>query len=320
MGYDFGKRYAKSDETKKQYNNTPFDFGDIKVKMYKPKFDKSADVNYNRFDIIPFKITSKKHPLVAAGDWQVGDFDYMMDLWVHKNIGPKHSTILCPYRTYGKTCPICEEASKAYDAEDKEKGRQLKAQRRVYYNVVSRNKGDGDEIQLFDVSHAWFEEPLRKAAKSEGEDEGAGAIDYAHPSKGKTVRFDVSDSGINPKVPALKYESFKFYDRDSIEERIKDALPLDSFLKLLDAKEIEKVLFADFEEEEEEEVEEEERKPVVTEKATEAPPVKEEAPAKPACPHGHEFGKDTDEFRECENCPKDTWKACDRASRGKVPF
>jgi len=317
--YDFSSRYKKSDEAKSGMKNTIFDFGDQKVKFYKPKYDKSNEMNYNRLDIVPFKITSKKHPLVASGDWNIGDFDYVLDVWTHRNIGPKHATILCPNRTYGKPCPICEEASKAYDNDEKEKGRLLKAQRRVFYNVISRNKGDEDEIQLFDASYLWFEEPLRKAAKSEGEDDGADAVDYANPVTGKTIRFDVVDSKISTTFLALKYESFKFYDRESIEDRVKDALSLDSFIKLYDYEQLQKMLFADMGDDDEEEEEEEEapRKPVKHEEEEEEPKKKAEEPKKPICPKGFKFGEECDDHKECEDCPKDTWKACDRASRVK---
>lgn len=309
--YDFSKRYNHSDEKTSGKNFSALNISKD-VKFYKPKYDKNSSSNYNRIDIVPYGITTKMHPLVAAGDWSIGDFDYVLDIWVHKNVGPSRKSVVCPYRNYGKPCPICEETSKAYDAGDKEKGRLLKAQRRVYYNVISRNKEDDSSMKLFDTSFAWFEEVLRKAAISEGEDEGK-AIDYADPIKGKTVRFDAVDSELNAKNPALKYESFKFYDRDSIEAEVKNALPLDSFIELKTYEELEKLMYGADDDEEETEEEEEERKPVKPKKEEEP----EAAVEKPKCPHGHRFGKDCDEFPECDKCPKETWKACDSASNGK---
>lgn len=51
---------------------------------------------------------------------------------------------------------------------------------------------------------------------------------------------------------------------------------------------------------EEEEEEEEEEEP--------APKKKPAAGGKNSCPNGYKFGKDTDEYDECDNCP--VWKAC----------
>lgn len=310
--WDFSNRYKNSDKAKSE-NNRPniFDFGDKTPKFFKPKFVKENDTNYNRIDIVPYQIKTKKHPLIAnkASGWEIGNFDYVLDVWVHKYIGPQKASVVCLHKTYGKDCPICQEAGKAYEAGNKDLYGSLKAKRRVFYNVICRTKGeDDDSIQIFDTSYEWFESRLRKAAKSEAEDAGLEMIDYAHPVNGKTIRFDAVDSGLNAKTPALEFSSFKFSDRDSIEKRVKDSISLDEAMIVLSYEEIQKILFADETDDDEEEAP---RKPVREEE--EPAPKKEES--KGSCPSGHKFGVDTDEFPECDKCPKETWKACEKASK-----
>lgn len=300
--WDFGDRYKHSDQ--KGANNRP-GILEGEFKVYKPKYDKNSDTNYNRLDIVPFIAKSKKHPLIANGTWKGKHPDYVLDIWVHTQIGAKKGVYVCPLRTYGKPCPICEERQKAYDRNDPVTGKNLKPKRRVLYNVISRNRGDEDDILIFDVSWEWFEQPLRKAAKSEGEETGAD-IDYAHPVKGKTVRFDAVDSGLNDKFIALKYDSFKFFQREeTLEKHVEKAFPLDEMLILHSYEELQKILFAG---DEEGESEEEEGKP------SEGVKAKEPVEAMP-CPNGHVFGRDTDGFKDCSECPNKTWTACDKASR-----
>ena len=73
------------------------------IKFYKPKEGK------NKIDIIPYEIKTKNDPLVKTGDAKVGDQSYMLDLWIHSNIGPTQAQIICNKENFNKPCPICEQ-------------------------------------------------------------------------------------------------------------------------------------------------------------------------------------------------------------------
>ena len=64
----------------------------------------------NRINIIPYVIKSKNHPLVKKGEFEIGDKDYVMDVYVHRGVGPSEASVLCLKNTYGKPCPICEQS------------------------------------------------------------------------------------------------------------------------------------------------------------------------------------------------------------------
>ena len=79
------------------------------VKFFKPKEGK------NIIDIVPYIIKTKNDPLVKTGDAKVGDQSYMLDLFIHTNIGPTQAQIICLKETYGKPCPICEQRQAFYN-------------------------------------------------------------------------------------------------------------------------------------------------------------------------------------------------------------
>ncbi len=45
----------------------------------------------NRTNFIPYVIKTKNHPLVKRGEFEVGDSDYVMDIFVHRGVGPSEA-------------------------------------------------------------------------------------------------------------------------------------------------------------------------------------------------------------------------------------
>jgi len=281
------------------------------VKFYKPK------EGNNKIDIIPYTIASANHPLVKRGTLKVGDLDYTLDIWVHKNIGPSESDAVCLKKNYGKSCPICDQADEYRMAGKKEEFDAYKAKRRVFYNIRDVMKPD-EGMMVLEQSHFLFEKELIEEAKNSAD--GDGIIDFADPDNGKTVKFRGSattyqgHAGIEPK-------NFGFLDRDTPTTKlVKLAIPFDALLVVHTADQMMALMTG-------------EDDPEVADDEDEAPPPPPKRPAKhdddedepaptrkapvketgPTCPHGHRFGKDNDEKPECENC--DVWKACARAAK-----
>ena len=86
----------------------------------------------NLIDVIPYKITTNKHP-----SKKLGQYDYCLVFWSHKMIGINNDDIVCLKKTYGKACPICEEweAMKKQDF-DKDEVAKFAPKQRVIYNVI----------------------------------------------------------------------------------------------------------------------------------------------------------------------------------------
>ncbi len=212
----------------------------------KLKFYKMSVENKNvMMNILPYQITTNKHPEVVAGRRKVGQWDYLLDVWVHKNIGPNKETILCPRSTYGKACPICDERQKLLDAGREEEAKALRAKRRCVYNVqiIDRN-GPAEKPMIFEVSHINFNKELIEEASASVEP-GEGPVPFADPGPaGRVVAFRVSEESLGKtKFPSAK--SFKFLERDEeIEDSVLEACaPLDQLLIVPTSKQLEDALY-----------------------------------------------------------------------------
>ena len=309
MAYDFSNR-REIKSSSGGFTNAL----DLSGLAKKPEFFK-LKAGPNKFDILPYEISSNFHPLVASKALSKGDPDYNLTLWVHTDVGPSKAKYVCPNKNYGKPCPICEAQQKAKENGDKDTADALFPKRRVYYNIVDamdREKG----VQLFETNVKYFQKPLEVADEDARKDPD---------QEGYTFFADPKEGGRSIKVSgsAEKFAGHDFVQatnisfakrRDGIEELLDEVIPLDKCIKLLSYEELESAFMGGIDEDIEDEKPED--KPV-----KKAPPVEEEeAPPKKevkadGCPNGHKFGKDWGECKECDDCSTDIYKACRKASR-----
>ena len=318
--------------------------------------------------------------MVKSGEAEIGEKDYLLDYYSHRGVGPGEKTVLCLKNTYGKPCPICEQASALRKGGKEKEANALKPSRRVVYNIEDLK--EPGVLKVFETSHYLFEKELIEEARDD--DEG-GFIDFADEEEGMEIKFRASKVTKNG-MEFTEFKSFSFEDRDEpISEKLLDsAISFDELLTVPTYEEVEKILYGEDEEDEEEkpkkpksvdeddedddeedepapkkkfesvkksksdddegEEEEEEEKP---KKSSKKKPVEEdddeeeeeeeeEKPKKssksksksddeeeeeekpkskkkcdgecPECPFGHKFGKDCDEFGDCDDC--DLWDKC----------
>ena len=330
------KRYQRSYESKDSGGVRKGVMNYSDVEFYKPEEGR------NRINIIPYTIKTKNHPLVKSGDFEIGDKDYLMDVWVHKNVGASESSVVCLKKTYGKPCPICEQAE-LFKKEGKEKeSKALSATRRVFYNVQDLKDG---KLKIFETSHYLFEKELIDEAR-DGED---GYVNFADEEEGKEISFKASKVK-KGKIEYLEFKSFRFEDReDKIDDDLlENAVSFDEIMNVPTYEQAEKILFGSDEDDEGEESdepeddEEEVRKPTKSkareeddepeddndeyetpkkspkkEKSFDDMEDVEEKPKKSCsdCPYGFKFGKDCEKHDECDDC--DIWDKCCKASKNK---
>lgn len=318
------KRYQKSFESK--------DSGGVRkgvmnydgVDFYKP------EAGRNRINIVPYTIKTKNHPLVKAGDLEIGDKDYLMDVWVHRNVGASEASVLCLKKTFGKPCPICEQAE-LFKKQGKEKeSKDLRPGRRVFYNVQDLKDG---KLKVFETSHYLFEKELIEEARDDEE----GYVNFADEEEGKEISFKAVETK-KGTMKFFEFKSFRFEDRDSPldEDVIEGAVSFDEIMNVPTYDEAQKVLFGSDEDEENDDLDTEDEddeppKPKSKAKAEKKPKPEpedddesedepEEKPSKPKgkpadCPHGHKFGADCDTYDECDDCT--CWDKCCKANSGK---
>lgn len=274
-------------------------------------------------DIMPFKIGTKHHPDVAEGRADIGDEDYMLQLYVHYGVGPSKTNVICP-ESFGKTCPLCnhvKEVQQQYgrnspegDAAYKKFGRSSKA----FFYVVDPDSKD-KQIQLFETSVKNFQKEMWEEAQHQGKKIGISYIPFADFPKGHTVEFRVTmekNGGVTQPFPKFKSFAFKARTGKEYPADFLDDLPgLDELMILRTAQEIEALMSGGDDDDEDadtttsprsrsartEEVEEEAQ--VRSRGRTEEKEEEPEEKASPKCPaKGGTFGKDVDDLDECNDC------------------
>ena len=211
----------------------------------------------NRINIIPYTIKSKNHPLVKKGEFEVGDKDYVMDIFVHRGVGPSEVSVLCLKNTYGKPCPICEQSALLRKQGKEDEAGALKPSRRVFYNV--QDLKNPDVLKVFEVSHYLFEKELIDEAR---DDEEGGFVDFADEESGKEIKFRCSKTS-KGGFEFNEFKSFSFEDRDENipDELLESAISFDEIMNVPTYEEAEKILYGRDEDDDSDEDEEEDEVP-----------------------------------------------------------
>ena len=277
-------------------------------------------------DIIPF-IAGPNFPTKVNGTpVKEGNIVYVLDVTVHKGVGPGKATVLCPAKNYGLRCPVCEEVDslirEGYEYEDID----IRPKRQCTYNVIVMDSKETEEkgIQVWDVPYSYSEREIVARARSARDN---AYIPFASTDRqfGRSIVFDVGGD----KFKKITGHRFEMRDYDYPIEIIQETYRLDTFLQILSYEELCQVLWGADEKPED-------AKPAVTMKDKEAGNEKSgEAPrsfrggastsASPAtqrsttgnarvlpeqekteeeCPYGGIFGEEHDKYGECEECEK----------------
>lgn len=246
---DLGSRYQQQAANTDSYGEARQSFMNwtgVRLKFFTMKKEMDR-VNLN---ILPYQIKSPKHPEVVAGRRKVGQWDYLLDVWVHRNLGPNKKDMLCPKATYGKACPACEERQKLRDEGRDEEAKAFTPSRRAIYNIqlIGRN-GPEDAPMIFVTSHHCFNKELIEEAGASSK--GPAPIPFASIGPdGKVVSFRVSekDLGTNKFCEA---KSFQFLDRDEevSDEVLEQCVSLDEHLIVPTSKQILDAMYGNDEDE-----------------------------------------------------------------------
>jgi hypothetical protein len=169
-------------------------------------------------DILPWEV-GPDMPLDETGENPIteeGDLDYILDLFVHQNVGSMNQPYVCPWENFRKPCPICEfiKANRL----PKEEWNKHRAKRRSIYLIWDRTdaKEEKKGVQIFDAAHFFMEEKLEEIAKLP---RGGGYINFSDPDEGMSVCWTRKGSG----KENTSYLGHRFIERESkIPDRILD--------------------------------------------------------------------------------------------------
>lgn len=219
--------------------------------------------NKNRINILPYTIKTKNHPLVRGKDAEIGEEDFVLEVYIHQYVGPANSDILCLKKNFYKPCPICEQGEKFRDEGRKNEADKCNPSRRVYYNIVDEQDRDKG-VQVWQASYKNFHKELMDEAGESGKN--GEVLDFIDFKNGKVVRFRAEEATYN-KNKYFEFRSFKFEDRDEpLDKALKDQIvSLDECMVIKSYEEIQKIFYgededysdsAESDDDEEEEVEE----------------------------------------------------------------
>jgi hypothetical protein len=179
-------------------------------------------------DFIPFEVgpdmpfDERMKPITEEGYP-----DYVLDLFVHQNVGNMNKPYVCPYENFGEPCPICEfiKANRL----DKEDWKKLVAKHRVVYLVWVHDTKEEEKkgVQIFEASHFFMEEKIEEIAELP---RGGGFVKFSCQDTGKSLAWTRKGSGMEN----TQFLGHRFVDRDEpIPDRILDqTFPLDSIVNM----------------------------------------------------------------------------------------
>lgn len=179
-------------------------------------------------DIIPFEagpnmpFDEKLKPISGEGD-----LDYVLDLFVHTNMGNMNNPYVCPYENFGLPCPVCEfiKANRL----EKDIWKKLIAKHRVIYFlwVHDSRKDEKKGVQIFEASHFFMEQKIASIAKSP---KGGGYTKFSCPDKGMSLAWTREGSGLEN----TQYLGHRFIPRETpIPDKILDqTFAMDSIVNM----------------------------------------------------------------------------------------
>jgi hypothetical protein len=303
----------------------------------------------NLIDFLPWKVTQSwyKDLRTFSGlttNLDVGDWDYKLEVPVHKNVGENNDTFLCLRLAFGGKCPRCEEMFEEYEKSEpnEKKINALKPSWRCWYNVYDYDEEtnpDGD-IQIWeDVSYHNIEKEILNEA-----DEGEEPTLYSDIEIGKSVEIEGRTKKLG-KNEFIEAKNVKFKDRDPYDESIvEETVSFDALVKICTYDEFARAhlgLDSDDISNDSDDISNDSNdfvpseSPKENEKALSLPTgrrrrrrniSKEEAISddpssqkeSEKCPDDLEFGAPDIESEKCKNCPDDMFEKCVELSDKKA--
>ncbi len=184
-----------------------------------PRFQPS--VGQKVIDILVSPMGSR-HPLVVSGKLPQGALTHVMWVYIHKGVGS--DWWVCPSRTYGKPCPLCEYRNRLKaDPDVPDDTVKLygtgKYATGVYKMVHHLNPSQltwQEPVMVWDINYSFMESTLQSMAKQPmvTPDAPTGYINFQWPTAGvqggRHIKFE-----IKPKGQYFDYDGHQFIVRQN---------------------------------------------------------------------------------------------------------
>ena len=286
-------------------------------------FEVQLGKNLNLIDFLPWVVTQEwyKDLRTFSGlttNLDIGDWDYKLELPVHRGVGENNDIFICLRLAFGQKCPRCEEMFEEYEKTepDDKKINELKPSWRCWYNLYDYNEEenpDGVNSVWEDVSYHLFEKEILAEA-----DEGEETVLYSDIEMGKSVEIKGKQKQLG-KNKFIEAGNVEFKDRDPYKEDIvNDTVSFDSLVKICTYEEFNRAhLGLDEEAPEKEKSESSTPSSEATESSSNRRSRRRSAAEKEepktddnSCPKGLKFGNPDLDSKDCKKCPDDIFDTC----------
>lgn len=285
-------------------------------------------------DIIPY-MAGKHDPNRAEGKFQ-----YVLDIWVHRNVGAGDDSFVCPSRNYKMDCPICEDRKEKLAAGMDYKDPIIKAitpSRRNIYNIIcfDSETEQAKGVQVWEVANFFMEDKLRAISK----DKRTGQKIY-FPSTVKTVGRSISFTKKGKGQGNVEFLGHQFLERDYDipDDLVLQAITLDEVIVIPTYDELAAAYYGQAGKSAVSDTPAHEEKQLIPARQrtlfskgnpaagtapapTQEPKQEEVVSASGDCPHGFVFGKDCDKKATCNKCA--VWDNCaveaDKLTKNPTP-
>ena len=211
-------------------DDTP-EYGSIFIKDKIPEgigFWKPA-LGEHLIDVVPFQ-SAGFDPRTEKDRWT-----YLIDVWVHTNVGAMFDDFVCQVRAFKEMDPMCQYTKVAKLPTDQWK--KIAPKRRTAYLIWSHDSPEEEAkgIQIWEVAHWNFEKHLSKISKHP---RGGAPVPFSHVIDGKSIAFEIVKSGTFTNDSGKEQDSKDFVGHRFVEreEEIPDEFgdkifPLDACIK-----------------------------------------------------------------------------------------
>jgi len=180
-------------------------------------------------DIMPFELAGH-YPRYPKGTWT-----YVIDIWVHQNVGAMFDQFVCQVRTHKEPDPMCEylRANKL----PSDQWKVIAPKRRVVYLIWSHDtpEEEAQGLKIWEVAHWNTEKHISEIAKHP---KGGAPIPFSDVVMGKQIAFKIVKSGTytdsqGKERDSMDFVGHRFVERESpIPEKFADKLfSLDACIK-----------------------------------------------------------------------------------------